>query len=182
MAEIPIEKKSGGGIPGWVWLLIALLIAGILLWVFTGDDDRDERVAETPVATQPMDTAQVGSAGGTDGPITDLGMLMTGGEEMVGRQVQLTNVPAGDVPTDAGFWITGENNAREYVVINEVRTPNTPIEGKVDVNPGDRVDIVGTVRSAAAGAPEGAAIPAPTAPLPEGIGHYIEAERVTKTQ
>lgn len=38
----------------------------------------------------------------------------------------------------------------------------------MDVNQGDRLDIIVTVRSAADGVPKDAAIPGPTAPLPAG--------------
>lgn len=186
MAEIPIEKKRSG-IPAWLWLLLAVVVAGILLWLLLGREDN--RLPETPVASAPYASAAGGVAGAgagaetgaANGPITDLATLLAGPDEaVVGREVRLSNVPAGEVPADAGFWITGENGAREYVVLHEVRTPNTPIEGRVDVDQGDRVDIVGTVRPASAGAPEGAAIPGPTAPLPDGINHYIDATRVTK--
>lgn len=187
MAEIPIEKKRSG-IPAWLWLLLAVVVAGILLWLVVGRED--DRLPETPVATAPYAPAAGGMNGAdgsaatsraADGPITDLATLLAGPDEaVVGREVRLSNVAAGEVPADAGFWITGANGAREYVVLHEVRTPNTPIEGRVDVDKGDRVDIVGTVRPASAGAPEGAAIPGPTAPLPDGISHYIDATRVTK--
>lgn len=182
MAEIPIERKNKG-MPWWAWLLIALVIAAILWWLLTGRDD--DRVAQSPAPATVSQTAVVptGREQAFASPITDLSTLLTGNDgAVVGRQVQLTNVPAGDVPADAGFWITGDNGAREYVILHEVRTPNTPIEGKIDVNKGDRLDITGTVRSASEGVPEDAAIPGPTAPLPAGVKHYVDADSVTKTR
>lgn len=186
MTEIPIERKSKGGVPWWVWLLIGLVIAAVLWWLLTGRDN--DRVTPAPAAvtqaelatTEPTDVGQDTAAAG---PITDLGTLASSNDrEVVGRRVRLTNVPAGEVPADAGFWITGDNGAREYVILHEVRTPSTPIEGKIDVNQGDRLDVTGTVRSASNGVPEDAAIPGPTAPLPAAVKHYIDAESVTKTQ
>lgn len=182
MAEIPIERKNKG-VAWWVWLLIALLIAAILWWLLAGRDDDGVAQPQAPAAVSQTAVVPTGGEQAAAGPITDLGTLLTGTDDaVVGRQVQLTNVPAGDVPADAGFWITGENGAREYVILHEVRTPNTPIEGKIDVNKGDRLDITGTVRSASEGVPKDAAIPGPTAPLPDGVKHYIDAESVTKTQ
>ena len=66
------------------------------------------------------------------------------------------------------------------MILHEVRTPETPIEGEINVNKGDRLGIVGTVRSAADGVPKDAAIPGPTAPLPNGVDHYIDAQSVKK--
>lgn len=179
MADIPIEKKSGGA-ARWLWLLALLALIALLIWFFTAEDRVDvdpvidEEIGGTMLpTTDPMATGE---------PITGLAMLVDGdAAAMVGREVRLSNVPAGRVPTDAGFWITADSGERMYVVLNEVRTPNTDIEGMVNVTDGSRVDIVGTVRSADEGAPEGAAIPGPTKPLPEGIDQYIEASVVTKT-
>lgn len=109
-------------------------------------------------------------------------LLSGAANAVVGRDVCLTGVPTGSVPADAGFWITGDNGQRKYVILHEVRTPNTPIEGKIDVDQGDRVDILGTVRSADQGVPSGAAIPGPTDPLPDGVTHYIDAQSVTKSR
>lgn len=196
MAEIPIEKKGGGGMPWWVWLILAVLIVALLIWLFA-DDDRDEvrPVDQTTVATVPapgydgMDNGTAattapgeatGAAAGGDA-ITDLATLLGADAAAVaGREVRLTDVPAGAVPSDAGFWIEGPNGQREYAVIHEVRTPNTPIEGRIDVNEGDRLDITGTVRSAERGVPSGAAIPPPTDPLPAGVNHYIEVQTISK--
>ena len=208
MAEIPIEKK-GGGIPWWVWLVLAALLIALAVWIF-GDNDRGDGALESPAvvtgeaiapvgaenALAPVDpaaggtaaagTAAAGSAAGgaaaaaPGGPITNLDQLIGApADAVVGREVRLTNVPAGPVPNDAGFWITGANG-REYVILHEVRTPNTPIEGKINVDKGNRLDIIGTVRSAAEGVPKNAAIPGPTAPLPAGVVHYIDAQSVTQ--
>lgn len=42
MAEIPVEKKSG---MGWLWALLALVLAALLLWWLFSEMD-DDRVAE----------------------------------------------------------------------------------------------------------------------------------------
>ena len=173
MAEIPIEKK--GGSKWWLWLLLLLAVI-LLLWLFLGNDDDEEPLDEPMVAEAPVDT-------GTDlssGPITSLAMLTgTTDGSLVGRDVRLNGVPVGDVEGDASFWITGDDGNRVYVILDEIATPDTAIEGQVDVDAGDSVDIVGTVRSASEGAPEDAAMGTPTDPLPEGITQYILAQSAT---
>ena len=47
MAEIDIEKKSGGGGKIWLWVIIALIIAGLLYWWFAGDGDEGVEEIET---------------------------------------------------------------------------------------------------------------------------------------
>jgi hypothetical protein len=39
MAEIKIEKKS----PIWPWILVALIIVGVLIYVFASNDDDNTR-------------------------------------------------------------------------------------------------------------------------------------------
>lgn len=174
MAEINIEKKSGS--KWWLWLLLIAGIIALLFWLFSGNDNDEQVVDNQAVAAAPVDT----DAGMADGPITSLAMI-TGNTDgsLVGREVMLRDVPVGDVNGDANFWITGDNGERVYVVLNEVATPNTPIEGQVDVDAGDNVNIAGTIRSASDGAPEGAAMGTPTDPLPEGITQYIYAQSAT---
>ena len=189
MTEIPIEKK--GGAAWWIWLILAAIVIALLIWLFAGRDGGNDAVQTSATTTAPAVADSAAGAGAVPGnnapasadgaPITDLATLLNGpADAVVGRQVRLTNVAAGSVPADAGFWITGEGGKREYVILHEVRRPNTPIEGKIDVDQGDHLDIVGTVRSAAEGVPSDAAIPGPTKPLPTGVDQYIDAQSVTK--
>ncbi len=179
MAEIPVEKKSG--FPWWLLLLLAALLIAALIWFLSGDDE-EEIVADPALVEEPL--APIGTDElVTDGDaITDLDLIATTSDgSLEGRAVNLTGVEAGPVPDDAGFWLNASGGERVWVVLEEVRTPNTPIEGRVDVDEGDRVDVVGTIVSASDGSPPGAAIPGPTEPLPEGINHFILAERVTQS-
>ena len=201
MAEIKIEKKAS---LWWLWALLAALAIGVLLWVVL-DDDQDDRALETsavatgsvvdvgnddaalvPVADPNIDMANMG-LGGNDmaggaattptGPITELATITgTSDGSLAGRDVRLSRVPVGDVVGDASFWVNGADGKKVYVVLNEVLTPNTPIEGRVDVDKGDRVDLVGSLRPASEGAPPGAAKGTKTDPLPAGITHFIFAQ------
>ena len=114
MAEIPVEKKSGG-IPWWVWLLLALLLIGLLIWLLSaGDDDDEVAVIDDNAVEQVDDTTGIAAAAGTgadadtlgDGDvITDLAMIAnTSDGSLEGRPVRLTGVEAGSVPEDAGFY------------------------------------------------------------------------------
>ena len=189
MAEIPVEKK--GGMPWWVWLLLALLVALLLWWLLDNDDER-EQVAAAPYeevaapvdagTTLPADTGAVagttaaaGSAGDTaSGPITDLAAFggATAASTLAGRQVELSGVPVLEMVSDAGFYIGSSPADRVYVLLDEQKTPNTPGEGRVNVNKGQTIGLSGTVRSAADGAPTGLV-------LPQGVERYIWANSVT---
>lgn len=188
MTEIPIEKKGGAG--KWLWLLLAAIIILLLLWLFLGNDRDDRAVEQQPTtATAPADTMTGAGAGAMAGgaagaAITDLATITgTSDGSLSGREVRLTNAQVGEMAGDASFWLTGDNGQRAYVVLNEQRDPSNNVEGRVNVNAGDRVDVVGTIRNASDSIPENTAMGNDTAqPLPNGINHYIYAERATKSQ
>jgi len=151
MAEIPIERKSG--IPWWVWLILALVIA-LLIWMFSGDDDADRVATDlTPVAVAPVaDGPVLPGANVQDGagPITDLAMITgaSGLTAMVGRQVQLVNVQVREVVGDRTFWVGPSADQRAFVVLNEVPTPSQPgVEGRYDVTTGQVINVNGTIRN-----------------------------------
>lgn len=64
MAEIPV-KRTSGGIPWWVWALLALLVIGLLFWLFSDNDDVDrvDRSAVAPVEQTVAPTEQATVAG-----------------------------------------------------------------------------------------------------------------------
>jgi len=155
MAEIPIERKSGG-IPWWVWLILAALVIGLLIYMFSGNDDSERASVETtpavvaPVAPADGTAQPVNNAQATGGPITDLAMV-TGGANltsMVGRDVQLSNVRVQEVVGDRTFWVGPDSNQRALVVLNETPTPSTPgTEGRYDVTAGQTINVNGSVRN-----------------------------------
>lgn len=189
MANIKIEKK--GGSLWWLWALIALLIIGALIWFFVARNDHADRPVQTTAATQPNyvnnapavgdNNQQASAMASTDtktGPITDLSTITASNDtSLVGRDVRLSHVPVGDGKIgDANFWIHDATGKKVYVVLNEVATPGTPTEGRVDVNKGSVIDLVGTIHAASEGAPKGAAAGSQTDPLPKGVAQYIYAQ------
>ena len=69
MADIPVEKKSS---TGWLWALLALLLAALLLWwIFSEADDEEVRPLDTADGTAAVTTGegteQLASAEGQQG-------------------------------------------------------------------------------------------------------------------
>lgn len=169
MAEIPVHKK--GGIPWWVWLLLALIIAALLWWLLA-DNDRADPVTDPLVTETTPVIDETVIADTTVGPITTMGALMGAPlASMIGREVVLTGVPVESLEGDQAFYIGDSPTNRALVVFNEQPTPGMAMEGNVDVNPGSMVTLRGTVRDGAATPPPGT-----TTPLPAGA--YIEASNV----
>ncbi len=67
-------------------------------------------------------------------------------QALVGRQVELSGVRVQDVVGDKTFWIGPSQSQRLFVFLEEDRTAAKPVEGKVDVNPGQTVAIQGELR------------------------------------
>ena len=155
MAEIPVEKKSS---MAWLWWLLLLLgIIALLWWALSGDDDEVDPALEDDVAVE-TDAGDVDTDGdlmadtGEVTAITGLAELASLGD-MIGREVELSGVAVNEVVGDEGFTV-GEGDNETLVMFDERPTPNTPMEGHVDVNPGSNVTITGTVREYTADVPQ----------------------------
>ena len=155
MAEIPVEKKSG--IPGWLWLLLALILLGLLIWWFTSEAD-DAELDETPAAIEQTelldgddDFGVVEDDATIAGPVEAIagvaGLSNLG--EKIGRNISMDSVAVNRVIGDEGFTI-GEGANETLVMFNERPSPNLPNqEGHVDVNPPSNVKLRGEVRELA---------------------------------
>ncbi len=150
MAEIPVEKKSS---MAWLWWL--LLLAGIiaLVWwlVASNDDDADVDLDDGTVVDGDADYADPDAmndtgmdASGDVAAITGVAGLASLAD-MIGRDVELSGVAVNEVVGDEAFTV-GEGDNETLIMFDEERTPNTPMEGNVDVNPGSNVTITGEVR------------------------------------
>lgn len=144
MAEIQIERKKSGG---WMWL-VGLLVLALLVWGLFELLDNDPEVAELPPAAAPVVAPAVAPAVAGPTPLTDVVAIVAVPDPMplVGQPVQLTNVAVQAVPGDSIFWVGPSETQRLLVVLDETRTPGTPVEGRVNVNPGQTVSVSGVLR------------------------------------
>lgn len=130
MAEIPISRKPA--IPLWGWFLLAAGVVILLWWALAGWGRRDTVAIGNPAEAE---------------PITDVVAIVAIPNRLplVGRRVQFTNVNVQSVVGDKTFWIGPSAEQRVFVVLNEVPTPGTPIEGRYDINAGQTINVTGTL-------------------------------------
>lgn len=128
MAEIPVEKKSG---LGWLWILLAILLLGLLIWWATTAGDDDEIAVETETA-EIVTPQVVGTA-----PGISIGDILGDPAAYRGRDDFRAEVavPVDAEMTDRGFWIEDEGE-RLYVILND-----GPMEVPVHINPGQTLRI-----------------------------------------
>jgi len=144
MANIPVEKKSGGG---WLPWLLGILALGALLWLgaelFDNEPDADE-VAGIENNEGLIDDVELGDD-------DDLNGAAAGGiGYVVGTAVSLDEVRVDRVIGDRTFTVSATEGTLSYpsliVLDEEPTTPSEPgVEGMVDINPGQLVSINGTV-------------------------------------
>lgn len=141
MAEIPVHKKSN---MGWLWILLAVLVLGLLAWwLFSGDDEVEygptEVVGEQTVGADPVTPPEpVAMEAGIS--IAD---ILGNPATYVGRNDFTDEVMVPEVPTDRGFWIEDQDQRLFAVLIDN------PQEQPLDINPGQRLRVTeGMVRGA----------------------------------
>ena len=99
MAEIDIEKKSGGGGKIWLWVIIALIVAALLYWWFAGDGDEGveeietEQIEDETVMTEENATTWENETAETDVDIDDPSEFADyiGNESKMGLDHEYTN-------------------------------------------------------------------------------------------
>lgn len=174
MAEIPVERKSGNSL-WWLWLLLALLIVGLLIW-WAMDNGEEDDEALRDVDTMTVEQVQ---PGGVLEPLTD--PAAAAGEpasNLDGRQVRLTNVTVQSVVSDAGFWLDAGQNQRVFAVLTEEMSPNQPGEGIARVNEGATIDLTGTIRT---GTPDQQLAANGNTTIPQGVDRYIVVDNYRLT-
>ena len=122
MAEIPVEKKSS---MTWLWLLLAAILAALLIWWITADeDDADPVLAETAIEAD---------AGADSMPMT-LAAILANPQSYIGQEFAGEVSVAGPL-TDRGFWVENDGARMFALIIDE------PREVEIDINPGQELRI-----------------------------------------
>lgn len=87
--------------------------------------------------------------GGVQEPIADVTLVFATipVDKLFGKQVDMKGLKVQSVAGDRGFWVGPSHGRQMFVRLDpEPKTPDTPIEGEVRVEPGQLLDIRGTVR------------------------------------
>lgn len=79
--------------------------------------------------------------------VDDIAVVLDSAAAYEGRTVQFTDVNVQDVVGDSIFWIGPTSEQRLFVLLIEQRTPDTPTEGRYNINSGQTISITGTLRS-----------------------------------
>ena len=138
MANIPVEKKSGG--KGWLWLLLLLLIIAAIAWWLLSEANEEEAIV-APVAIEETDGA-MGETAGT-GAMT-LAAILADPSDYYGREGFTGTVTVGGPLTDRGFWVENGESRMFAIVIDQ------PRERPVDINVGATLELDGgTIRNPA---------------------------------
>ena len=124
MANIPVER-TGTGTPWWVWLLGLLLLAAIVWFLIAAfDNDDDVETAAVPVETvEPVAPAPAPAAA---------------------MDADLSNMYVTRVTGDRTFYVAPEQGSSDetLVILDQNMSPDVAgIEGQVDINPGQMVDL-----------------------------------------
>ena len=124
MAEIPVEKKSS---MTWLWLLLAAILAALLIWWITADeDDADPVLAETAIEAD-------AGADADPMPMT-LAAILANPQSYIGQEFAGEVSVAGPL-TDRGFWVENDGARMFALIIDE------PREVEIDINPGQDLRI-----------------------------------------
>lgn len=146
MAHIDVQRKSGVS-PVW-WVIGLIVLMAIVWWFVAGRGTRD--VADMPAgAVAPVVTPAIPAPPvATLTPVNDVAFIISAPDAMalVNRPVVLQDEQVQSVVSDIGFWVGAQEGQRIFVALDEVRTPNTPTEGRYDVTAGQRLAVFGTVQ------------------------------------
>ena len=130
MANIPVERTSTGT-PWWLWLLGLLLLIG-LIWLLAGlfdDNDEDVAVVDDVEVVDPVDVDPV--------DVDATAPVVAGAMDMASLYVTR-------VPGDRTFFVSPTEGGTDetLVVLDQNMSPGVAgIEGQVDINPGQMVDL-----------------------------------------
>ncbi len=146
MANIPVERTSAG-VPWWTWLLGALLLGLLALFLFGAfDDDDDTVVADTDRVEVVTDDADRVAVVDEPDDVNAADVDAAGSLDRVAvTALDMSNLYVTRVTGDKTFFVAADANStgnETLVILNEKESPDVPgIEGQVDVNPGQRLSL-----------------------------------------
>jgi hypothetical protein len=133
MPEIDIQRRPATGVPGWVWVLGALLLIGAIWWFAAGRADRDQ-MTQAPVADERVAGSRGEMPGVSDQGFMPVAAILANPDAHFGQTVSgLATVS--DVVADRGFWIhdasAQEGGQRIFVALDAaVQSPPTLAAGQ----------------------------------------------------
>lgn len=134
MAEIPVERKSS---MTWLWILLALILLGLIIWWATSGDDEENLMADEDIVA--ADTLGDEQADGTEGLGTEGGVtiaqILANPSQYIGTSDFQGQFNVAEVPTDRGFWVE-QNGDRLFALIID-----QPAEEPKDINPGQQIRV-----------------------------------------
>ena len=133
MADISVQKKSGGDLT-WVWATAAVIaIIGLMAWLVSTQDS-----ATTTAATTAADTVADVTAPAAE--TVELSAVGAAPDQFVGRTLQIESVPVAAPLGNRGFWadIPGAN---PFLVIVDPSVSDVSWVGS-----GGAPSVVGTVQ------------------------------------
>ncbi|OZC01979.1 hypothetical protein [Rubricoccus marinus] len=148
MANIPVEKTESGA--AWLpWLLGLLALAAVAFFIFQAIDDPDTVETAEVEAVTPLEPAEPIDAPDATGPLTAAMFLAADDvSQYVGENVTFTGLRVMEVTGDKTFTVSPDGSDQTMLVyLEEEMTPGVQgVEGRYDVNPGQMVELVGTVQ------------------------------------
>ena len=122
--------------------LIAVL--GIAMLALVACVPEEEEIGTTTISetvVEPVEDIEIV-------PITDIVVIATAVDvaDMVGKEVDLDGLVVQNVMGDVAFTVGPDPQSQVLVILDQVPTPDTPMEGEVDVDTTDLIDLTGVIR------------------------------------
>lgn len=180
MADIDLERKSSGSL--WPWIA-GLAVLALLAWGVGEALDTDEAAVVASDDVEEVREPETREAETLDGAATrdgaTLAAVLADPASHVGASLASGEYTVGEVPTDRGFWIAGDDGQLLGIIVDE------PREEPVDINPGDELRIDGGTLHDPSFLPDVPGVPldADTRALAEDQEAFlvVNEEHVTKT-
>ncbi|MBW3623729.1 MAG: hypothetical protein KY468_10015 [Armatimonadetes bacterium] len=169
MPAVDIERKESTGVPGWVWIIVGLLVLGLLAWLLTAQPWRagDANVPAVGQVIPGVDNTEgttattAGTAGAGEGAWFPVAAIRANPDAHFGQTITGV-VTVSEVAAPGGFW--SDINGEKMFFVAEGAAPN--------LTAGQRVSVTGTVRD-----PQQMEQVPSVMQMPEETRRYIQNEK-----